>query len=93
MTLSTAGPQDHQPSRTPDEPDEQVAGDDRGEGEGDANLHEVGEAYLVAFLAEHADAGDVGRGADGRQVAAEGGADKETEEQEVRLGVHCGCYA
>ena len=52
--------------RCPDEPDEEVACEDCGEREGNADLHEVGEADFVAFLAEHADAGDVRGDADGR---------------------------
>ena len=46
--------------RSPDEPDEKIAGDYRGKREGDADLHEVGKAYLVAFLSEHPDARDIG---------------------------------
>ena len=46
--------------RRPDDPDEQITCDYGRKRKGDADLHEVSEAYFVAFLAEHADTGDVG---------------------------------
>ena len=65
--------------RRPDDPDEEVTCDYCSERERNADLHEVAEADLVAFLAEHSDARDVGRSADRRNVAAKRCAYQKTE--------------
>ena len=65
----------------PDEPDEEIARQHGDESEGHADAHEVAGFDLEAGFAEDADGGDVGRGADGGEVAAEGGTDgSETED-------------
>ena len=56
------------------QPQHDVGGDDRGHGEGNADLEEVGVLDLVALLAQDADAGDVGGSTDGGAVAAQGSA-------------------
>lgn len=68
------------------QPEVDVGGNDRRQRERNANPDEVARLDLVAVLAQDADAGDVGRGADGRAVAAERRAGKQAEVQ--HRGLH-----
>ena len=61
------------------QPEVDIGGDDGGEGEGDADAAEVAGLDLVAFAAQDADAGDVGRSADRRAVAAQRRAREQAE--------------
>ena len=77
-------------SLCPHEPAVEVAGEDGEEGEGDADLEEVGGLDLVALLLQDADGGDIGGRADGREIAAERRADEQAELQHVRVAAHHG---
>ena len=57
---------------TEQDPDQDVGRNDGSHGEGDADLEEVAVGNFVAFLAQDADAGDVGGSTDGGAVAAQG---------------------
>ena len=48
-----------------EDPDQDVGGNNSGQGEGDADLEEVGVGHIAAFLTQDADTGDVGGSADG----------------------------
>ena len=69
-------------------PDQDVSGNNGGQGEGNADLEEVAVGNFVAFLAQDADAGDVGGSADGGAVAAQGGAGQQTEVQGGGVDAH-----
>ena len=62
-------------------PDQDVSGNNGGQGEGNADLEEVAVGNLVAFLAQDADTGDVGGSADGGDVAAQSSTGEQTEIQ------------
>ena len=47
------------------DPDQDIGGDDGSHGEGDADLEEVAVGNIVTFLAQDADAGNIGRSTDG----------------------------
>lgn len=53
------------------EPDVNIRRDNRGQGEGDTDAEKVFVFDLVALAAQDADAGDIGRRADGGAVAAQ----------------------
>ena len=65
------------------DPDEDIRGDDGGQGEGNADLEEVAVGDRMAFLAQDADAGDVGGSTDGSTVAAQGSTGQQTQIQAV----------
>ncbi len=65
----------------PDEPAEKVAGDDGDQSERHTDAHEVAGGHVASLATKNANAGDVGGGADGGEVAAQGGAYQKTEIQ------------
>ncbi len=66
-------------------PEVNVRGNNGCEGEGNANLEEVGVLNLIALLAENADTGNVCGCSDRSAVAAQGCARKETEVEKSRI--------
>ena len=72
----------------PDEPAVEIAGQDGEERKRDADLEEVGGLDLIALLLQNADGRDIGRSADGRQIAAERRADEQAEVQNMRIAAH-----
>src|SRR5699024_3266762 len=75
------------------QPQIDVSRNDGGQGEGDANAAEVAGLDLVAVPAQDADAGDVGRSADGGAVAAQGRAGQQAEVKDGRVDAHAGRQA
>ena len=56
----------------PDEPDEQIAGYNGSHGKGEADFHELAGGYGVALFFQNTYGCNVGGGADGGEVSAEG---------------------
>ena len=57
-------------SLRPEEPDQKVSRRDGGKGEGDGVFHKCAGGNFIALLAQNADACDIFRRADGRQIAS-----------------------
>ena len=70
-------------SRLPDHPDQHIARDHGGQREGHAELHEGAGFHVIAFLAQDAQARDVGGSADRGEVAAQGRPGQQAEVQQV----------
>lgn len=75
-------PDGQEPPSPPEEPAEQISRQDGGQGEGQADAHEIPVGDPMALPAQNADGGDVGGGPDGSDVAPQGGPGEQTEVQQ-----------
>ncbi len=79
-------------SDAPNQPDEDVTGKYRSEGEGDSDSQEVFGVYGFAVLAENTDSGDICRGSDGGEVAAESSAGEQSEVENIGLNTRAAVH-
>ena len=67
----------------PDQPDDERAGEGGNEGKRNADADEIPGGDFISFLLQDADPGNVGRGTDRGDVAAERGPDKQAERKQI----------